>query len=206
MSRKKVKYTKDEITNNLYTAGQEFMTEDYKDYIGLYHTYSTGEVYSNAKWNANTSIKLIQFQEISEGNKSYKKLKSNLTTKYDSLQPTRIEITQKNINEGYVDRYFALNIVTRIITEITLNQKKQIDQRKIDPNLYVATSLRWYITGNIESLYENGVTIKSVAEKNNDEIKIASKIIPDISNYLQNLTEYYSDTTYIIPKDLNPIG
>jgi len=206
MSRKKVKYTKDEITNNLYTAGQEFMTEDYKEYIGLYHSYSTGEVYSNAKWNSNTSIKLIKFREISKENQSYKKLKSDLTTRYNSLQPTKIEITQKNINEGYVDRYFALNIVTRIITEITLNQKKQIDQRKIDPNLYVAASLRWYITGNVESLYENGVTIKSVAEKNNDEIKTASKIIPDISNYLQNLTEYYSDTTYIIPKDLNPIG
>lgn len=206
MSRKKVKYTKDEITNNLYTSGQEFMTEDNKEYIGLYHSYSTGEVYSNAKWNSNTSIKLIKFREISKENQSYKKLKSDLTTRYNSLQPTKIEITQKNINEGYVDRYFALNVVTRIITEITLNQKKQIDQRKIDPNLYVSTSLRWYITGNIESLYENGVTIKSVAEKNNDEIKIASKIIPDISNYLQNLTEYYSDTTYIIPKDLNPIG
>tara|TARA_A100001015_G_C14842896_1_gene653218 strand:+ start:115 stop:735 length:621 start_codon:yes stop_codon:yes gene_type:complete len=206
MSRKKVKYTKDEITNNLYTSGQEFMTEDNKEYIGLYHSYSTGEVYSNAKWNSNTSIKLIKFREISKENQSYKKLKSDLTTRYNSLQPIKIEITQKNINKGYVDRYFALNVVTRIITEITLNQKKQIDQRKIDPNLYVATSLRWYITGNIESLYENGVTIKSVAEKNNDEIKIASKIIPDISNYLQNLTEYYSDTTYIIPKDLNPIG
>ena len=66
--------------------------------------------------------------------------------------------------------------------------------------------MRWYITGNLESTIQNGVTIKSVPEKNNDEIITAAKTIPRISTVLTKLTEYYSDTTYIVPKDINPIG
>ena len=48
--------------------------------------------------------------------------------------------------------------------------------------------------------------IKSIPEKNNDEIITAAKTIPRISTVLTKLTEYYSDTTYIVPKDINPIG
>ena len=47
---------------------------------------------------------------------------------------------------------------------------------------------------------------KSIPEKNNDEIITAAKTIPRISTVLTKLTEYYSDTTYIVPKDINPIG
>ena len=55
-------------------------------------------------------------------------------------------------------------------------------------------------------MVKNGVTIKSVSEKNDDQIASAAKTISDISKKLTNLTEYYSDTTYIVPKDINPIG
>lgn len=206
MSRKKVRYTKDEITNNLYTTGQEWMTPDNEEYIGLYHRYSTGEVYTSAKWNPNKSIKLIKFRQIPEGNKQYKKIKTDIETSYTALQPSRVTITQKNINDGYVDRYFALNVVTKNIIEINLDQQTAINEKTIDPNLYITVSLRWYITGNLHPMVKNGVTIKSVSEKNNDQIISAAKTISDISKKLTNLTEYYSDTTYIIPKDLNPIG
>lgn len=206
MSRKKVRYTKDEITNNLYTTGQEWMTIDNEEYIGLYHRYSTGEVYTSAKWNPNKSIELIKFRQISEGNKQYKKIKTDIETKYTSLQPSRIIITQKNINDGYVDRYFALNVVTKNIIEIDIDQQKAINEKTIDPNLYITVSLRWYITGDLQPSVKNGITIKSVSEKNNDQIVSATKTISDISKKLPNLTEYYSDTTYIVPKDINPIG
>ena len=82
MSRKKVRYTKDEITNNLYTTGQEWMTPDNEEYIGLYHRYSTGEVYTSAKWNPNKSIKLIKFRLLPEGNKSYKKIKEDIVNHF----------------------------------------------------------------------------------------------------------------------------
>ena len=206
MSRKKLRYTKDEITNNLYTTGQEWMTTDNEDYIGLYHRYATGEVYTNAKWNVNSSISLIKYKQTPTANKSYKKIKFDIETTYKSLQPIKIEITQTNINNGYVDRYFVQNIVTNNIIEINTDQQKKLNENKFDPNLYISTSIRWYITGNLETIIKNGVTLKSVTEKNLDQINIASRTIPTISTYLTNLSEYFSDTTYIVPKDINPIG
>ena len=206
MSRKKVRYTKDEITNNLYTTGQEWMTTDNEDYIGLYHRYATGEVYTNAKWNVNSSISLIKYKQTPTANKSYKKIKFDIETTYKSLQPIKIEITQTNINNGYVDRYFVQNIVTNNIIEINTDQQKKLNENKFDPNLYISTSIRWYITGNLETIIKNGVTLKSVTDKNLDQINIAARTIPTISTYLTNLSEYFSDTTYIVPKDINPIG
>ena len=41
--------------------------------------------------------------------------------------------------------------------------------------------------------------------KNKDEVQIASQTIQGISVYLNNLLEFYSDTTFIIPKDLNEL-
>jgi hypothetical protein len=206
MSRKKLRYTKDEITNNLYTTGQEWMTTDNEDYIGLYHRYATGEVYTNAKWNVNSSISLIKYKQTPTANKSYKKIKFDIETTYKSLQPIKIEITQTNINNGYVDRYFVQNIVTNNIIEINTDQQKKLNENKFDPNLYISTSIRWYITGNLETIIKNGVTLKSVTDKNLDQINIAARTIPTISTYLTNLSEYFSDTTYIVPKDINPIG
>ena len=58
MSRQKAYYTIDEITNNLYTTGSEWMLQNFTEYKGLYHTYITGEVYTQAKWNPKTSKKL----------------------------------------------------------------------------------------------------------------------------------------------------
>ena len=206
MSRKKLRYTKDEITNNLYTTGQEWMTTDNEDYIGLYHRYATGEVYTNAKWNVNSSISLIKYKQTPTANKSYKKIKFDIETTYKSLQPIKIEITQTNINNGYVDRYFVQNIVTNNIIEINTDQQQKLNENKFDPNLYISTSIRWYITGNLETIIKNGVTLKSVTDKNLDQINIAARTIPTISTYLTNLSEYFSDTTYIVPKDINPIG
>ena len=39
--RQKTYYTADETFYNLYTTGQEWMTEDLTEYKGLYHSYTT---------------------------------------------------------------------------------------------------------------------------------------------------------------------
>ena len=57
--RLKLYYTTDEITNNLYTSGMQYMLQDNTEYRGLYHTYLTGEVYTGATWDSKTSKKLI---------------------------------------------------------------------------------------------------------------------------------------------------
>ena len=80
MARKKVRYTKDEITNNLYTTGSEWMTTDYAEYIGLYHRYTTGEVYTLSKWNSQKSVELIPFKELSKTSQRYRLIKEDIKT------------------------------------------------------------------------------------------------------------------------------
>ena len=61
MARLRLHYTPNQITKALYTTGSEWQTESGTEYIGLYHTYTTGEVYSESEWNSKTSIKLIEY-------------------------------------------------------------------------------------------------------------------------------------------------
>ena len=44
--RNRIYYTKAQINNGLLTEGEEWMFIDGTEYIGQYHTYTTGEVFS----------------------------------------------------------------------------------------------------------------------------------------------------------------
>ena len=59
MPRLKTYYTESEITKNLYTTGKQWMFENFKEYIGSFHIYTTGEVYSEAEYNTTLSKRLI---------------------------------------------------------------------------------------------------------------------------------------------------
>ena len=37
-----------------YTAGEEYMTSDGKEYVGLYHVYKNGQVWSEGSFNKNS--------------------------------------------------------------------------------------------------------------------------------------------------------
>ena len=79
MARQKKYYSHNEIENNLYTFGAEWMYESGVIYVGLYHKYSTGEVYTESVWNVQTSKKLIAYEDISTNTFKYKKLKTIAT-------------------------------------------------------------------------------------------------------------------------------
>ena len=206
MSRRiKIRYTIDEITNDLYTSGGEYMTVDNQEYIGLYHTYSTGEIFSLSKWNARKSRKLIPYKELSESEKQYQILKPLIQTDYQSIKSFVLKINEKNRIDGFVDRYFLYNVVSNNIQEVSSTTYDDLQKNIIDSNLYKSVQIQWYITGNLEDETINGVFIPGVRTKNKDEVQIASQTIQGISVYLNNLLEFYSDTTFIIPKDLNEL-
>ena len=82
MSRLKSYYIESEIDLHLYTNGNEFMTEDRKEYRGTYHRYIlTGEVYTLGEFT-NKSKKLIKFQEELPEVVNYKLSKPDIRTKY----------------------------------------------------------------------------------------------------------------------------
>lgn len=190
--REKTYYTADEITNNLFTTGSILMTEAGKEYIGMYHTYTTGEIYSDAVWNPQTSIKLLPYQDITSQKYKYKQLK-NVDVKYESFIPYKLKITVNDIQNGYVIRYFIKRTNDVYVTEIDLSTYNKWQNRKIDPLMYTAIFMNWKITGNIND----------VILENQRQIDIAKQIIPNIETVVIELTEYYTDNTYIKSNDIN---
>ncbi len=78
MARTKVLYTKSEITENLYTTGSQYMKQDNTEYIGLYHTYITGEIYTEAKWNPAKSEPILPFKIQTPNTEKRRKKKTNI--------------------------------------------------------------------------------------------------------------------------------
>jgi hypothetical protein len=76
-------YSANEIVNNLYTSGQELMTTDNVEYVGLYHKYTTSEVYSQPMWDKNKSVKLIKYKDLPESVIEYNKLSDIFTIIYN---------------------------------------------------------------------------------------------------------------------------
>jgi hypothetical protein len=200
--RQKAFYTKDEIITNLYTTGEEWMIEDSMEYKGLYHTYATGETYTAGTWTPGTSVKLIPYEFVQPDALAYKKL-TNIEVKFDSIKPSAVTITQQNLEDGYVTRYFIKKINESSISEIDKTQYDAWVSKKIDNNLYVAVEVFWKIAGNRNTELVRGVQLPGVVEVNLENISRANQIVPGISSKLTNLLQYYSDTDITVPRDIN---
>ena len=186
--RQKSYYTVDELITNLYTNGQELMTEQGVEYRGQYHRYTTGEIYSLNTWNDKLSKKLIAYEDITSPAYKYKQLK-NIDNKHNSFNAVTPVITETDKKLGFIMRYFIQRRNDLRITEINKEQYQMWQTKKIDPNLYVAIELIWIITGNPSSNVVR--TIK------------ANQTMPGLLSKLPNATEYYVDTDYVAPKDIN---
>ena len=200
--RQKLYYTVDEITNNLYTSGSAWMTETNVEYIGAYHTYSTGEVYTEATWDSRTSKKLIKYAVENTAVTAYKKLKT-INVKYDMPHSSVIQITPADIKSGYVRRYFLKKINDSTITEIDSTEFGKYSSNQFDPILYSAITLNWKISGAVYDNSADGVFHRGVQTTNQLMVAAAEAQMPGILTKLTNYTEYYMSADLASPKDIN---
>ena len=205
--RNKIYYLNDEINNGLFTTGSEWMLEDLTEYKGSYHSYITGEVYTEASWNPITSKPLLKFKLNETNTVEYNTLKPNIKTSYDSVTQSQPTINNEDIKKQSITRYFLQNVSSRIIYEVDKEQYESHSTKKIDANLYTAVKLTWFIAGLKNSNHHRNqltsIKQKAVYEKNAEQIEIAAAEMPNIRNYLTNLEEFYFDTSYISPPDIN---
>ena len=201
--RNKLRYTIDEITVDLYTPGGQFMTEDNVEYIGPYHQYITNELYTGSTWDAKTSLKLIPLVKTRTDNVVYRKLKSNLVTKYYLPSPTTITITEQQRITGAITRYFMKKTNDTYIFEIDSRTYTLWQSKRIDPLVYAAVSIQWQISGPTTDEIVNGISKLSVQTKNLNQIKLVESTLPGISVKLANLLELYTDIDFKVPKDIN---
>ena len=195
-------YSANEIVNNLYTTGQELMTTDNVEYIGLYHKYTTGEVYSQPTWDKNKSVKLIKYKDQPESVIEYNKI-SDIEINYKSFNTYNVAITKENINTGYVDRFIIKRAYDNVFYEVNSDTYDMYTNEDIDPVLYLAVKFKWYITGNINDVRQGNILIPGVPSNNYKELQTAEKTVPNITSYLKDLLQYYVDNDNVTPKDIN---
>ena len=201
--RLKLYYTADEIIKNLYTTGSEFMTEDAREYIGAYHVYITGEVYTEAIWNAKISKALIPYKNTPEQVQLYQTLKPEVDLQFNAPTLMRPMITSTQIAAGYIDRFFLKKINENIFIEIDAAQYTDWKSRKIDNIVYSAVQITWYIAGTIEDTNNGAVSMPGVRSKNLLQLKYAETVLPGIRLYITDPLQFYTDTTYVVPADIN---
>lgn len=203
MPRLRLHYSKDEIINDQYTYGNEWMYEDSTQYIGPYHRYTTGEVYTGAGWDVSTSRKLIEYQDMTSLSYRYKQIKSDIQTKYDSFNNYLVELKYDDYITGYVNRYFIKKVNDGVITEISKLTYDDYNGSKIDKNLYTAIQVKWVISGKLETTQTDGITTISVPDQNRKILISAERQMSGISVKLNNLIEYYTNTEFKVPADIN---
>lgn len=201
--RIKTYYTQDEIQNDLYTLGDEFMTTDGEMYIGPYHRYTTtNEIFTQSKWNLRLSQKLVVIQNIPDAIKTYQTLR-DIRTRFQIPTNTPVNITSKDIQAGTITRYFCKKTNNEAVIEINKMQYDAWQNETIDRIMYVAVKLPWRITGDLQDIKINNAVIPGVISHNKDAIKQTLTTIPQLATHLADFTEYYVGDDFVIPKDIN---
>lgn len=202
MSRLRLHYTPNQITKALYTTGSEWQTESGTEYIGPYHTYTTGEIYSETEWNPQKSIMLLPFVTESKDVSSYKQLKT-ITVQTQTPKSYTPIVNQNDRVAGFITRYFIKKTNESKIIEIDLQQYNAYLAKRIDKNLYQTIAIKWIITGTLETQYRNGVELPSVMQQNLNAIRVAQETMSGINIVLSNPIQFYSDVDIVVPKDIN---
>lgn len=204
MARLKLYYTADEITNDLYTTGKEYMTLDNKEYLGPLHRYITGEIYTESKWNSKLSKKLITYVEnLTTADKTYKTLQPSLNVTYSMPSSIISQPTKMEILDGKMKRYFIKRKNDANILEINKVQYDNWTNNVIDKKMYDGVEITWFIGGSINDEQRHGITIPGVISNNIKQRSYATRIIPGLSIRLDNLLEMYTDNDYTTPVDIN---
>jgi hypothetical protein len=202
MARLKLRYSLDEIIPNQYTFGKEWMTEDSIEYIGLYHKYTTGELYTRPVWDSSLSKKLVTYTDVTTTKYKYDKLKQTTPKMYASVQSYQISPSAEDYKIGYINRYFAKKRNENLIVEVSEQQYQLWGSNGIDNVLYDMIQIKWYISGNVDDNIST-ITIDGVTTKNKQVVRTAEKTMPGITAVLKNYTQFYADTDVVVPKDIN---
>lgn len=202
MSRKKIYYPESQIEKGLFTKGGEWMTVEGKEYIGFYHKYITGEVFSLSEYNKDLSEKLIPLDTnriepdviIYDSNNNINNNQFELL-KYREPRVMKREITNEDIKNGYITRYFIKkrNDRTSDIIEISKEDYSTLNQlgTGIDGFLYKGIEMKWRITGSIEDYEKNGILILGVRNSNKKMAFSKEREMRGITNFLGDFLEFY---------------
>jgi len=193
--RRRIYYTKAQIREGLVTEGGEWMFTDNTEYIGQYHTYTTGEVFSEATFVDGKSRILIPYVDVQSINQQneigidtaknfeYDNIKNLDVKKSITPNPSIIKPTDKDIKRGWMNRYFAQKINENRIIELTKDDFDNVGTESgLDKILWEKFSIRWKIIGptNDELDINGNVKVAGVYDTNYRTVQITSTTYPSI--------------------------
>jgi hypothetical protein len=201
--RKRVYYTKVQTNNGLVTEGQQWMLVDGTEYTGLYHAYTTGEVFTEASFVDGVSKKLIPYKDLEllseldvdfEKNFEYDNIKRITIYESGTPNPKFIQPTDKDRINGYMVRLFAQKVNTAdVLIEINKDDIKNIGKPDgMDKNLYKTFSLRWKVSGPDDDVLDSAGNIveSGIAPTNRRTIDLKSEQYPELKKLLKDFTEF----------------
>lgn len=185
MARKKIYYPDGQIQRGLYTNGREWMTEDGVEYVGDYHTYTTGEVFTLASYIVGLSKKLIPYLDLNINaiNKKfeYDSLTSSPVEKLNFINYKKSVPTETDYTNGFYNRFFLKRHFQKIITEVDSDSFEQASEV-----FYVKVSFPWKLTG----IVNDSAREKGVYDTNRRLVLLAERDMEGIRNYVTNYIEY----------------
>lgn len=211
--RQKLYYPKDQIVNNLFTNGREFMfLRNFEEYVGFYHRYTTGEVFTEHEWDPLKSQRLIRFRELPEPQKKYydiklfsksiarpglRKKKSNNKDEYfrfTAPRPVKRKLTSSEIDAGTTYRYFVTkrNERDRVFHEVSSQQGLSFyaTSAGINQYLYELITIPWKVDGPEYDIYDGDLLkITGVIDTNLRIIDRFSNRFPILRQILRNPRE-----------------
>lgn len=183
--RKKVYYPEGQIQKGLYTNGGEWMLEDGTEYVGDYHRYSTGEVFTRGYYIRDVSDKLIPYIDLQNVSKKdtfqYDKLKSSEIDTISEVSFKKPQPTDADYGNGYFFRYFVKRHFQKIITEVDRDTFLNVPD-----NFYVKTQLVWKLRGPLNDTDSE----KGVFDTNKRLVALSEKDVEGLTNYITDYIEY----------------
>ena len=99
-------------------------------------------------------------------------------------------ITPIEYSEGYVDRFFlrSANDLSSPIIEVDETEFRMF----LNNPFYVSAQIRWKITGQINTIIENGIIIDlGISEHNARQIRLVADKLPNLYSKLSDLYQFY---------------
>jgi len=204
-SRERIYYTKAQITNGLKTGGGEWMYTDGTEYIGQYHRYSTGEVFTDSNYVNGKSRKLIPFVDLE------KKLEDNefgidfsKNFEYDAIKSVDVQKSVKSnepvsdiynrpVKNGYIKRLFAYKVNDGQILELDeIGYGSVGSETGLDAILWRKFSIDWKVQGPDYDILDSQGNVKEggIIDENRRTIEKYSEEYPTLSKRITDFRQF----------------
>ena len=175
----------EKIETSLYTSGKEWMfLNTNEEYIGLYHKYPNGSVYSEASFN-DFSQELESYAPAIETefggvyyNLTQARFNNYIEPKYYQLIPTNADYENARVTRYFVQKRNDLSQIIEVDSE-SYNNVNNKNKTGIDAGRYRKIAINWSISGP-----------RADVQKANHRVILNSNVL-ELSDYLTDLLEFY---------------